>query len=536
MAEIQDERADRLTNAISELAKALKAVNFYPEGHPSLKKILTTTVRAFEAIPVPEEGLEVEVTREGLSAFGKTVPEKHLAISDLRNALFLRRTQKLIFLQGMVEDELEEFLKCISLDPKDILKEGGLEDILASRRITHIWVNRVDYEKITEKLKEEKEEEMETEGDLLLLDDSLDLADELGQGEEMNPLDLLPQVSPDEEDINLLIETLARTTSPSSYRDLLLRSTRIIKEMMPAERLEYTERIYRVFTRHVEYPPEGDEEIRKLARTGIKELGDDDVVAHYVKKFRSRSIQERGDAEIVLGVLGEKSVRPLLDALTEEGDLVTRRAIVDLVIKIGEKAIPDIIAYLEDSRWFVVRNMLTILGSMNNPDVAPYVVNCLSHEDPRVQKEAIKALSKIPGPLAIKTLGEYCFHENEDLACLAITALASKREEKAVEILHERFLTKKFLFPDARPTREIIEALRAIGTDGALEVLRRIALYRSIITPKRVKDFKVHAVETIGKFRSQRALEIIEELSKSSDGVVREAALRILKRKRAASG
>ncbi len=533
MTEKNEGKNVTLSDAIAELAKGLKAVNFYPPNHPSLKKILNNVVKSLESIPIPPEGLEIEVSKEQLSAHGEKISEKHLAISDLRKNLYTRRTQKLIILPGLTTKELEEFLKAISIDPKDLLKEGGLEEVLISKKIAHIWVNKVDYERITEKLKEDKADEA-GEGELLLFDDPIDIGTTMGTESEADIF--IPEVSPEEENIDLLIETIAGTSSPTAYRDLVLRISHRIKSLPESERLTYTEKVYKIYARHIEYPPGGDEEIRKLARTGIKELGTEEVIKAYVPKFRSRSIQEKSEAETILRVLGDKSVPFLLEALAKEEDLITRRSIVDLIISIGERAIPDIVSYLQDPRWYVVRNMITILGAMENPDVAPYVVDCLKHSDQRVQKEALKALSKIPGPLSLSTLGEYCFHDDEDLACLAITALSAKKEDKAVEILHERFLTKKLFFPDFRPAREIIEALRTIGSESALEVLKRIATYNPFIKPRKVKELKKLAVQAIGRMKSEKALQIIEEFSESSDPIIREEATIILKKKKLKAG
>jgi HEAT repeat protein len=525
----KEELLGKITATITELSKGLKAINFYPPEHPSLNKILSHICEIIEDIPPPEEGLEIHISKESLTFKNMKIPEKHLAIKDLRTALFVRRSNKLIILPGITVDDLAHFLRAISEDPSELTRRGGLETILIENQVSHIWVNKVDYERLTEELKKDKEDRKTVGDHIHIEDDPLDLGDQFIRADTVGFM--AEDAAVREESLEALLERLSKTTSPDPYRDLVVRVSRKINELKGHEHTISAEKALKIYTRHFEYPPGGDEEIKRLAITGIKEIGSESVIESSVRKFCSKSIQERAEAEIVLWVLGEKSTSKLIEVLTDEMDLMVRKAIVDLIIKIGEKSVPEIVKHLEDKRWYVVRNMVTILGGMKNADVASYIASTLSYPDPRVKKEAIKALSRVQSPLSIVSLGECCFDPDEDVATLAITALGTKKDEKAVEILHERFLTKKFIFPDYYVTKNIIEALRNIGSDAAVDVLRYIALYNPFIKPRKVKALKILAVLTIGKMKTKRAQQILEELSKSSDTICRKEASKLLKRK-----
>ena len=118
---------------------------------------------------------------------------------------------------------------------------------------------------------------------------------------------------------------------------------------------------------------------------------------------------------------------------------------------------------------YVVRNMLTILGSLGIPDLAPNIASTLSHPDLRVKKEAIKALSKIDHPTAVTSLGELCFFPEETVALTATAALSGKKEPEAVAVLFRRVTLRKLLYPDYRLAHEAIDSLRSIGTDAAID-------------------------------------------------------------------
>ncbi|MGA8754029.1 hypothetical protein, partial [Candidatus Deferrimicrobium sp.] len=56
----------RVTQAVTELAKGTKSASFYPSGHPVLVQAVTKIIQLFEAIPLPENGLSIDVTKNAL--------------------------------------------------------------------------------------------------------------------------------------------------------------------------------------------------------------------------------------------------------------------------------------------------------------------------------------------------------------------------------------------------------------------------------------------------------------------------------------
>src|SRR3972149_8227647 len=96
----------------------------------------------------------------------------------------------------------------------------------------------------------------------------------------------------------------------------------------------------------------------------IKELANDVLVSYYIRRLQDHGARDRSEAEHVLSAFGDRAVKALLSALAEEGDLLVRKSIVDIVVRIGRPALPFLLDTLSDSRWYVVRNIVTILGGL----------------------------------------------------------------------------------------------------------------------------------------------------------------------------
>ena len=138
----------RVTQAVAEFAKGIKSASFYPADHPVLLQAVTKIIQLFEAVPLPEEGLSIDVTKSALLYRDVPLPfGGNKAVIDLNRELYLRRVARIIFLPNLQPGEVASCLKAITLDPTEVQDAGGLERVLLRMKVTRIWANRVDYDR-----------------------------------------------------------------------------------------------------------------------------------------------------------------------------------------------------------------------------------------------------------------------------------------------------------------------------------------------------------------------------------------------------
>jgi hypothetical protein len=511
-----EEKRQKVLLAVNELAKGIKAVGFYPPGHPALSQVVWKIISSIEDIPPPETGIEIEVTKNNLLYREEALPTNYKAIADLNRELYFRRASKVILLPHQKPDEMIAFLTTLNRDIQELQDEGGLERVLLHERVSRIWVNRIDYDGLTEMLKKEEEEPPPEEV------------------EEFKTADLLtaPEEPPPLEDLSVeaLLRRLEKETEVPEYRDIVISLTRALIQENEERRVEFSGRAIAIYAVHIETPPEENPEIAKLAAMGIKELVSDDLVAHYIRRLKDGGMKNRKEVETVLVAFGERAVKALLSALAVEEDLLVRKTIVDIIIMIGSPAVPAILDNLNDSRWYVIRNMVTILGNLGIPELAPEIVTTLSHPDLRVKKEAIKGLSKLPHPSAVKALGELCFFPEETIALTATAVLSLKKEEEAVMALYQRAVHKNVLYPHYRLAHEAIDSLRSIDTDEAITALEQILLASVIWETPKFREMKKHALRSISRMSGNRPREIVLRARNAPEAYLRLETERILKK------
>jgi hypothetical protein len=101
--------------------------------------------------------------------------------------------------------------------------------------------------------------------------------------------------------------------------------------------------------------------------------------------------------ELLLERMGMAAAEPMLESLEVADNRTMRRRLLTRLGRLGSAIAPMLIERLPSSPWYVQRNLLALLGSL--PEIpadfsaAPYA----EHDDPRVRREAVKLMLRIPG-------------------------------------------------------------------------------------------------------------------------------------------
>ena len=110
-------------------------------------------------------------------------------------------------------------------------------------------------------------------------------------------------------------------------------------------------------------------------------------------------LEKRNDANAkmsasLLRMSGATGAEAVLSRLEHEESASQRRALMRLLGLMGTAVIVPARKRLSHDKWYVVRNICTILSDVKDPEMAAYFKPALCHRDPRVQQAAFTALSK----------------------------------------------------------------------------------------------------------------------------------------------
>jgi hypothetical protein len=182
-----------------------------------------------------------------------------------------------------------------------------------------------------------------------------------------------------------------------------------------------------------------------------------------------------------LVALGEPVVRTLLDILNSAPDMVLRKRLLDILVRIGRPIAPAVMGWLGDDRWFVLRNMILLLGETKVTEAAPTIVRFADHSSEQVRIETLRALGQLtPLENTLSIFSSATFDRDERVASCAIGILCQRPSPKVVECLQSLFESEDKRLPAPRKLK-IIEALTRGKDPSCLALLSRLAKRRRFI-------------------------------------------------------
>jgi hypothetical protein len=94
--------------------------------------------------------------------------------------------------------------------------------------------------------------------------------------------------------------------------------------------------------------------------------------------------------------LAEKAADPLLDTLAAAADRSTRWNLIRILTALGDPVASAIGARLPGAPWFVQRNLLVLLGRLDNWPAGFSPSQYTSHQESRVRREAYRLMVEVP--------------------------------------------------------------------------------------------------------------------------------------------
>lgn len=171
--------------------------------------------------------------------------------------------------------------------------------------------------------------------------------------------------------------------------------------------------------------------------------------------------------EGLTGHLGTLAVDPLLDVLEHATDRSVRARSLRLLASIGEPVAPAAAARLENAPWFVQRNLLTLLRTLNVWPAGFSAVPYARHPDLRLRREAYRLLlefSEHRASAIIRGVDD----ESPEIVTLVLRAAVDSCPPEALRTV------ERFLADSRRPAELRAIAVRALGRDGGAQTVPRL--------------------------------------------------------------
>jgi hypothetical protein len=210
------------------------------------------------------------------------------------------------------------------------------------------------------------------------------------------------------------------------------------------------------------------------------------------------SVDQMALAADYLRAVARDGTEEFLNLLADERDRRVRARMCQVLARVGPPVVPQLLPRLEDTRWYVVRNIVYILGRVGQEATFIAVIPLLDHSHPRVRVEAIRALALIGGANSITPLLRSAGDPDPAVRRATVKALGSLKSDAAVPALRELLDQPGAAGADLEMTQEVIGALAAIGSPAARGALDRVATRRVWFWQRADRRVRSMAAEALG--------------------------------------
>ena len=230
-----------------------------------------------------------------------------------------------------------------------------------------------------------------------------------------------------------------------------------------------------------------------------KIFSSDKINTKVVEAVRQYGRKQRESAYKLTSALRSFIIPYLLDALSKESDTSTRRFIISLVVSVRSDAVDHIVKRLNESSWYITRNMLYLIRECRGTSCVSAVRVFLEHEVPLVRLEALRTLLSFQDPDADAYVTKFLRSGVPQLKEGAIRLAGAYRMKHAVphliKLLRENDIRKRSNFK-----RVIVRSLGRIGDSRAVNDLLNICTSSSGLRKDEFEKLQVEIFRTLHNY------------------------------------
>ncbi|MBI5286809.1 MAG: HEAT repeat domain-containing protein, partial [Deltaproteobacteria bacterium] len=475
-------------------------------------------------------------------------------VATLARELFLRRIKQITFSRQVTLPEWKDLLKVLKYEPEELLGMGGVEKTLYKQGIHGIWVNEVRYEEIAKRATDlpypfgekrvsltEDRPYRTAEGETSPTVDSAYTTREKGavQVEDAFHLEttfewldekipVMPTGKTEEEPLEKLLLTLEKEENSTAYEALVRKIVVRATPLRDEKRWDELFPVLITFAYHSYLQPHRPEEQRNAASRGLTDLLSLNMVEYLVRRLCQPKEKDREAIQQTLLRTGEEGINHLISSLIDIEDIGARRQLFNTLLLFGDMARCEAERRLDDSMWFVVRQMVAILGEIASPQSVDGLKKAFLHPDPRVKKEVLKAMSNMPPQEALPVLLDALKGGDRTVRLQAVVSLGILGNPTATPHLIDIALKQWAFRSNIDIRKEAVNALGIIRDRRAVPALVKILKTTPWFGKRKMLGLRCMAVISLGRIGGEEALKAIDEMAKVSTDMLYSACVRAL--------
>jgi HEAT repeat protein len=498
-----------------DLAKAYALSEFYPLTHPTLTQAVLTLA---QALLTAGEQFHLRVNPVGVLVAGGHGP-RSAHVDRFAARLREHGVSTVVLRHDVGAESLGRFLSAVALPPRVARAAGGLAGALAAAGASRVCLDGAWVQPAPALAAAGAGMETADGVDGGPADPGIELWSAHDMYEQVRESAVRVETEDTEE-----LRRLLREGTDSERLGVLGRLEFLIQYCLSHGMMDRGIALVQDLRRDAEDMRARSPHVRSMVMLAIHRVSARPVIEELVQRLgKARSEDERTGLRSTLLHIGADTVSPLVRELVGATDVSARRAYRDALVALDHVGVPLLEDMVGDERWFVVRNMVGILGEIRSADAIEHFRRTIDHADARVRRETVLALSKIGGEEAVPLLAKGLNDGEGALRSAAALGLGLTKLSVAVGPLLNRLPQEG----DPEVEVEIVRALGRVGDPRAVPVLAERASGGGFFS-RVPSSIRVEATRALGEIGGEPARAVLQRLLRERNPEVREAAVKAL--------
>ena len=329
--------------------------------------------------------------------------------------------------------------------------------------------------------------------------------------------------------IDILFEILGLEKEQGPYQDTINLLTKMLDGLLTLgdfqRASDLLKRLY-IMIKTYELRDWQAEAIQKL----IESAGNEVRIERIGKILEREGGVRLEDVNEYLVLLQQNSIKPLIKLLGELKNSKTRRVVCDALSEIGKNAIELFTPFIDDRRWYLVRNITYILGRIGKEKSLPYIQKAFNHEELRVRREAVQALGLVGGSKSVSLLIKALTDKDARIRAMSAINLGRIGKNVGLAALLEVIQSKDFQKKEPAEMKAFLDDVGMLGSNEALPVLQQMLERKSLFGMGKKDESRIGVANALAMIGTPEASDILEKGMNSKDESIRSVCQQALSR------
>ena len=234
------------------------------------------------------------------------------------------------------------------------------------------------------------------------------------------------------------------------------------------------------------------------------------------------------DMQTLIKNVGAPFVEPLLTALESDSNRANRLFYLKLLEQLDTSLVLEqAIGYLNDPRWYIVRNIIQVCRNSQDPQVLPHLRPLMDHPHPKIRTEATRACLHYRCEEAIARLIEMLDAKEDQTVDMAISMAMMVRDAQVAGRLIALLQSNPVLNYRLEQKKAIVKTLAETLPKGSLPVFFEILAKKNSLHPKQHRELIAEVLKVFERYDPKLLAPAIEAHAASLNAEIRQLLQRL---------